>query len=176
MRFGNGDVSPRLVEIPLREDAGVEPAESFAVELAGHPRCGALGGRRRAAVTIVDDDGPQTPPPPPAFTLGGAVDGLRGSGLVLTDRGTDLGVLADGAFTLPGTASRGRVRTTCRSARSRTLPTRCAPSSTAPGLSANVTDVVVHCETPALPSGLDGRSAATAASRRRSAAGTARPS
>ena len=158
MRFGDGDTSPRLVEIPLREDRQAEPAETFTVEL-GHARCGALGARHRATVTIVDDDqvprrrptppAPFTPParrPGPcsrgagrsrelaaaAFTIGGTVDGLQGTGLVLTDLGTELPVSGNGPLHLPRDPRRRPAATTSRSGRSRTAPTRSAPSSTAP--------------------------------------------
>ena len=63
VRFAAGDTSPRLVEIPVREDALREPAETFSVAL-GHARCGGLGARHRATVTITDDDQPPPPPPP----------------------------------------------------------------------------------------------------------------
>ncbi len=65
VRFGDGDTSPRLVEIPLREDGDVEPAERFTVQL-GDARCGKLGSPRRATVTILDDDAVPTPAPAPA--------------------------------------------------------------------------------------------------------------
>ena len=104
--FGNGDTSPRLVEIPIREDAAVESQENFTVSLS-HPQCGALGKQRRASVTILDDDQPP-PPPAPTFTIGGTVDGLQGSGLVVTNRGADVPVSANGSFTFPGTASAGQ--------------------------------------------------------------------
>ena len=157
VRFGDGDTSPRLVEIPIREDNETEPAEQFTVELA-HAHCGALGARRRATVTIVDDEAqpPPPPPPPPAFTIGGTVDGLHGTGLVLTDRGNDLPLAADGRFTLPGTHLAGE----SYDVEVRTQPH--APdqvctvqhgAGTVP--SADVTDVVVHCAVPPTPSGLD---------------------
>ena len=156
VRFGDGDTSPRLVEIPLREDREAEPAETFAVELE-HAHCGALGARRRATVTIVDDETvPPAPEPAAAFTIGGTVDGLHGSGLVLTDRGTDLPVAADGRFTMPGTRPAGgsydvQVRTQPHG------PDQvCAVQHGTGTLSAaNVTDIVVHCEAIATPSGLD---------------------
>jgi uncharacterized delta-60 repeat protein len=63
VRFGDGDDTPRLVEIPLREDGQAEPAESFAVAL-DHARCARLGAGRSATVTILDDDTPPAAPPP----------------------------------------------------------------------------------------------------------------
>jgi hypothetical protein len=105
-RFENGDASPRLVEIPIREDRAVESPEDFKVSL-GHVRCSKLGKQRSASVTILDDDQPP-PPPPPAFTIGGTVDGLQGSGLVLSDFGAAVPVSANGSFTFPGTVSDGQ--------------------------------------------------------------------
>ena len=61
VRFGDGDDTPRLVEVPLREDAQPEPAETFTVSL-GHARCAKLGADGKATVTILDDDGAPTPP------------------------------------------------------------------------------------------------------------------
>ena len=54
-------------------------------------------------MTILDDDQPP-PPPPPTFTIGGTVDGLQGSGLVLSNLGAAVPVSANGSFTFPGTA------------------------------------------------------------------------
>ncbi len=65
VRFGDGDSTPRLVEVPLREDGAVEPAESFSMTL-GHARCAKLGAGRTAAVSILDDDAPPAPPSSPA--------------------------------------------------------------------------------------------------------------
>ena len=109
VRFGNHDASPRLVDIPIREDAAVEPPESFTVSLE-HPDAATLGAKRSAAVTIVDDDQnpPSSPPPPAQFTIGGTVDGLRGSGLILTNLGAEVPVAGNGSFTFPGTAASGQ--------------------------------------------------------------------
>ncbi len=153
VRFGPGDAGPRLVEIPLREDAQAEPAETFNVAL-GHARCGALGARHRATVSIVDDD--QGPPPAPAFTIGGTVDGLRGSGLVLTDRGAELPVSADGRFTFPGTRPAGESYDIEVWAQPHGPGQVCTVEhgiGTVAG--ADVTDVAVHCATPPVASGLD---------------------
>jgi uncharacterized delta-60 repeat protein len=153
VRFGAGDTSPRLVEIPLREDGEVEPAETFTVAL-GHPRCAKLGARQRATVTIGDDDAVLTPPEPPReFTIGGTVDGLSGAGLVLTDRGIELPVPANGSFTLPGTRAAG----TSYDVEVKAQPAGqlCGVTHGSGTVGADVTDVLVHCETPPAPSGLD---------------------
>ena len=107
VRFGNRDTSPRFVEIPIIEDRAAERSESFTVSLA-RARCSKLGKQRSASVTILDDDQPP-PPPPPAFTIGGTVDGLQGSGLVLSNLGAEVPVTANGIFTLPGTVTSGQV-------------------------------------------------------------------
>ena len=83
--FADGDASPRLVEIPILQDQAPEDAQTFSLSLS-HPRCAKLGAQRAAGVTIADDDTP--PAQPPSFTIGGTVDGLQGSGLVLTDLGS----------------------------------------------------------------------------------------
>jgi uncharacterized delta-60 repeat protein len=152
--FGNGDTSPRLVEIPIREDAAVESQENFTVSLS-HPQCGALGKQRRASVTILDDDQPP-PPPAPTFTIGGTVDGLQGSGLVVTNAGADVPVSANGSFTFPGTASAGQPY----DVEVRTQPSNPKQVCTVQGGkgtvgNANVTGVAVHCTTPLVPLGLD---------------------
>ena len=86
VRFENGDTSPRIVEIPIREDRAVESPG----ELQCLARRSALRAARAAHAaprsTILDDDQPP-PPPPPTFTIGGTVDGLQGSGLVLSNLG-----------------------------------------------------------------------------------------
>jgi uncharacterized delta-60 repeat protein len=63
VHFGDGDDSPRLVEIPIREDGVQEPRETLTATLA-QARCAKLG-RHQATVTIVDDDAPPAQPPAP---------------------------------------------------------------------------------------------------------------
>ena len=154
VRFENDDASPRLVEIPISEDRTIEPSENFKVSLAD-PRCATLGKQRSATVTIVDDDQPP-PPPPPTFTIGGTVDGLEGSGLVLSNLGAEEPVSANGSFTFPGSASAGQAY----EVNVKTQPSHptqvCAVQNGAGHVaSANVTNIAVHCVTPAIPSGLD---------------------
>jgi uncharacterized delta-60 repeat protein len=143
VRFESGDTERRLVEIPIREDLAAEPPETFTVSL-GHAKCAKLGKRRTATVTILDDDQPP-PPPPPAFTVGGTVDGLAGSGLVLVNRGTELHVTGNGAFTFPGTFPDGSpldVRVQTQPANPDQVCTVVHGTGT---ISADVTDVTVHC-------------------------------
>jgi len=150
--FAGGDASPRLVEIPIVEDPAREDAETLTLSLS-HPRCAKLGAQRAAGVTIADDDTPVEQPP--SFTIGGTVDGLQGSGLVLTDLGSELTVAGNGPFTLPGTRADGlpydvRVRTQPRN------PDQvCTVSSGQGTLHGNVSNVAVHCAAPTLPPGLD---------------------
>ena len=61
VRFGDGDSTPRLVDVPLRADGQSEPAETFTVSL-GHARCAKLGAGRTASVTILDDPSPSPSP------------------------------------------------------------------------------------------------------------------
>ena len=154
VRFENGDTSPRLVEVPIREDLTRESPESFKVSLA-HLRCSRLGKLQSASVTIVDDDQPP-PPPPPAFTIGGTVDGLQGSGLVLSNLGAPVSVSANGSFTFPGTASAGQgYEINVETQPSNPSQVCTVQNGSGHVASANVTDIAVHCQTPAIPSGLD---------------------
>jgi uncharacterized delta-60 repeat protein len=154
VRFESGDTSPRLVEIPIREDLAVEPPEDFTVSLA-HPRCARLGARRSAVVTILDDDQPP-PPPPPAFAIGGTVDGVQGSGLVLSNLGAEVPVPGNGSFAFPGTASDGQTYEVKVKTQPRNPDQVCTVEHGAGHVSgANVSDIAVHCATIATPSGLD---------------------
>ncbi len=153
--FRDGEKTPRFIEIPVREDHKAESPEKFHVSLS-HPRCGRLGTRRSTTITIMDD--PQPPPsaPPSTFTIGGTVDGLQGSGLVLTNLGTDVAVTGNGRFTFPGTASPGQVY----GVKVRTQPHSpdqvcTVQHGTGKVGSANVGDIGVHCAAVAAPPGLD---------------------
>ncbi|HUO74399.1 MAG TPA: DUF4395 family protein [Solirubrobacteraceae bacterium] len=154
VRFENGDTSPRLVEIPIREDLSTERPESFTVSLADL-RCGKLGKQRSASVTILDDDQPP-PPPPPTFTISGTVDGLQGSGLVLSNLGDQLPVAANGSFTFPRTVSDGQSYEVDVATQPHTPDQVCTVERGAGHVaSANVSDIAVHCTLLATPSGLD---------------------
>ncbi len=155
VRFENGDTSPRLVEIPIREDLTRERPESFTVKLSD-ARCAKLGKQRSASVTILDDDQPP-PPPAPTFTIGGTVDGLQGSGLVLSTVGSaPLPVSANGSFTFPGTASDGQSYEVKVATQPHNPDQVCTVQNGAGHIAhANVSDIAVHCALLATPSGLD---------------------
>jgi uncharacterized delta-60 repeat protein len=157
VRFADGESTPRLVEIPLREDQAQESPEELTVSLS-HLRCARLGAQRSAAVTILDDDQPPTTPggSAPAFTIGGTVDGLQGSGLVLSNLGAELPVSANGSFTVPGTATDGQTYEVRVKTQPHSPDQVCSVERGAGHVSsANVTDIAVHCATIATPSGLD---------------------
>ncbi len=154
VRFGNRDTSPRFVEIPIVEDRAAEKSESFTVSLA-RARCSKLGKQKSASVTILDDDQPP-PPPPPTFTIGGTVDGLQGSGLVLSNLGAEVPVTANGRFTFPGTATSGQVYGVNVKAQPRNPDQVCTVQNGSGHVgAANVTTIAVHCQLAVTPSGLD---------------------
>jgi|CXWL01.1.fsa_nt_gi plastocyanin len=59
VRWGDGESGTMVVEIPLRDDALVEPDETFTVSLSS-PEGGAVVGLATTTVAIGDDDAPVT--------------------------------------------------------------------------------------------------------------------
>jgi uncharacterized delta-60 repeat protein len=153
VRFENGDTSPRLVEIPIREDLTAEPAESFRVSLA-QAHCSRLGKLHSASVTILDDDQPP-PAPAPAFTVGGVVDGLAGGGLALVDQGAQVHVTANGSFTFPGTFPAGSPYDVRVQAQPSNPDQVCTVVDGTGTVTADVSNVAIHCTNVATPTGLD---------------------
>jgi 6-phosphogluconolactonase (cycloisomerase 2 family) len=88
--------------------------------------------------------GSNPPPPPSQYTIGGAVTGLTGTGLVLQDNGADnLSVTQNGSFTFATkVSSGGAYQVTVM-----TQPTSqtCTVTSGSGTASANVTNVAVAC-------------------------------
>lgn len=153
VRFGDGDISPRLVEIPIREDQTLESPENFTISLS-HPHCAKLGKQRHATVTIVDDDEPPAIPAP-TFTVGGTVDGLAGSGLVLVDQTTQLNVAGNGSFTFPGTFLAGLPYDVRVQAQPTNPDQVCTVVDGIGTVTADVNNVAIHCTNVATPTGLD---------------------
>ena len=150
--FADGDASPRLVELPILQDDETEPAQTFSVSLTD-PHCAALGDRSSAEATIFDGDAPAEQPA--SFTIGGTVDGLEGSGLVLDDIGTELAA-DNGPFTFPSTRADGLPYDVTVKTQPSNPDQVCTVShGTGTVTGADVTDIAVHCATPAPPSGLD---------------------
>jgi uncharacterized delta-60 repeat protein len=150
--FGDGDTTPRLVEIPVLQDELSEADETLDVTLSA-PGCIALGAPAEAEVTIVDDDRVADDE---SFTIGGAVSGLAGSGLVLSNLGTRLDVPANGAFQFPLQVADGIPYDVTVETQPSNPDQRCTVANGSGTITgANVTDIVVECVTPPPPSGLD---------------------
>ena len=152
--FGDGDADPRTVEVrATRNDAFNEPDKTVNLTLSQPGACATLGPQSTAVLTIQDDD---TPPPPPAFTIGGTVTGLEGTGLVLRDKHFLPISPGNGPFTMPAPTTTGEdyeliVETQPSN------PVQICTVTNGSGVIANapVTDIQVTCTTAPPPSGLD---------------------
>jgi uncharacterized delta-60 repeat protein len=152
--FGNRDAAQRIVDIPIRQDNVLESSEKFTVSLS-HARCAALGAAHSATVRI-DDDEPRVVHPAPEFTIGGAVNGLEGSGLVLSDLRSQLPVSADGSFTFPVKRGVGESYEVQVAKQPQNPDQVCTVHhGTGKVTDADVTDVFVSCTTPPPTRGLD---------------------
>lgn len=95
-------------------------------------------------------ESPTTPTPTPTtYTIGGSVSGLEGSGLTLQNNGADdLDISADGSFTFATAINSG----TSYDVRVLTQPSgpiqECSVANSTGTANANVTNVMVSCETP----------------------------
>jgi uncharacterized delta-60 repeat protein len=151
--FADGDTSPRVIPVPILTDAAPEDDKTVNLTLSEPGGCAALGSQSSAVLTIVDDDRPITPPI--SFTVGGAVTGLEGAGLVLSNLGEDLPV-GNGAFTFSQALPTG-VPYDVRVATQPSDPAQICIVINGTGTVAesNVTDVAVDCVTPAPVTELD---------------------
>jgi uncharacterized delta-60 repeat protein len=150
--FADGDASPRLIDVPIRPDAGAEPDETVNLALS-KLRCAKHGARTEALLKIADDDRPVQLPP--SFTIGGAVSGLVGSGLVLGNLGTTLPV-GNGPFAFP-TPVADRLPYDVRVATQPSNPDQVCTIARGAGTvaGASVSDIAVSCAPPAPSPGLD---------------------
>src|SRR5262249_10955142 len=116
----------------------------------------AAPGTPAAPASPGEPPAPAASPAPAAFTIGGTVEGLQGSGLVLTDLGTDLTVTGNGPFTFPGTRPAGQSDEVAVRTQPHGPDQACTVQhGTGTVGGADVTDVLVHCEKLATPAGLD---------------------
>jgi len=149
VRFGDGDTIPRLLELELLPDEAVEPDETITLHLS-HPACGALGGTDSATLTLVDDDEEAA-----TYSVGGAVSGLTGNGLVIGLSGEQLAP-TNGEFTFPTELLDGweyDVRIVTQPDSPRQVCTVANGQGTI--ASANVTDVAISCVDAPAPGSLD---------------------
>ncbi|MBC8025906.1 MAG: hypothetical protein H7Y89_07940, partial [Steroidobacteraceae bacterium] len=63
--FGDGDDTPRFVDVPIVFDAAIETDKTVNLTLSQPGGCGALGPQATAVLTIQDDDSPPTAVPLP---------------------------------------------------------------------------------------------------------------
>ena len=153
--FADGEEGSRAVRIPLVVDDLAEPDETLTVTLSQPGGCAALGATSSAIVTIQDDDNPIDRPP--TFTVAGAVSGLEGTGLVLSEAITGFELTPDNGdfafdYQFPsGTDYEVRV------ASQPIDPIQVCSVARASGTvtDTDVTDVAVTCVTPATGEGLD---------------------
>jgi uncharacterized delta-60 repeat protein len=154
--FREGESGRKTVRVPIALDPEIEAAETVELRLSDVRGCAALGALSTAVLTIGDDDSP--PPSSTAYSVGGTVTGLAGSGLVLEDRAqfVSLPIAANGSFAF----NRGYFAGAGYDVRVATPPSGPAQVCTVSRGSgtvatANVGDIAVDCVTPPPPSGLD---------------------
>ena len=151
--FADGDTSSRLVTVPILQDAAAEPDETVNLALTEPGGCAVIGAESAATLTIVDDNRPIVADP--AFTVGGTVTGLEGTGLALIHLSEQI-TPGNGPFTFTEPLPDGfpyDVRVATQPAEPLQICTVTNGSGTIAG--ADVTDVAVDCVTPPPTQGLD---------------------
>lgn len=150
VQFGDGEAGRRVVSVPIHADTDLEDNETVALLLAT-PSCAAVG-LSDAELTIYDDDGDHETE---LFALGGTVSGLEGTGLRLRNRGHLVDINADGPFVFSGLYPSGDpYDVTVEQQPNNPLQACTVANGVGSFGSADVSDVVVTCVTPA-GSGLD---------------------
>lgn len=88
-------------------------------------------------------------PAPPAYTVGGTVSGLRGSGFKIQNGASHLSIMADGAFTFPDSLQSGASYSVSVENQPAT-PTQACTVANAGGTidHANITNIEITCSTP----------------------------
>lgn len=85
--------------------------------------------------------------PAPTYTVGGAVSGLAGTGLVLANGSTNIGVSSNGAFTLAGRLNAGGSYNLTVSTQPSAPAQVCTVTNGSGTANANVTNIAVNCVT-----------------------------
>jgi uncharacterized delta-60 repeat protein len=151
--FGEGDTVARDITIPIVNDNEFLGANTFNLTLTPVDDCANIGTPATAVVTILDDE----TPPVDTFTVGGAVTGLSGTGLVLEEVLTGARVSpANGNFAFNYAYQDGAMFKV-RIATQPTNPIQVCSVANETGTisSANVTNVAVTCITPSASGALD---------------------
>jgi hypothetical protein len=157
MRFFAAVGVMRLLELvfPRAQAAGLPLIGLHAMNFPGLARPPAWFTLTCAALLASCSGGsgslPGTPPPPAAYTVGGAVTGLTGSGLVLRDNGGDnLGVSSDGSFAFPTALASGGAYSVTVSVQPAGPSQTCNVSNGSGAIgTSNVSNVAVSCTTNA---------------------------
>ena len=144
--FADGDTVPRTIAVPITQDViNAEPDKTLNLTLSQPGGCAALGAQSTAVLTIRDDD---ALPPPSLFTVGGTVNGLVGTRLVLENhRGLFLQMNADGPFTFSDIPTPSGQPYSVRVFNQPINPVQVCTVTNGSGVfaNANVNNVVVNC-------------------------------
>src|SRR5262249_37008483 len=152
--FGDGDVGPHAITVPIVDDRAGETDETVTLRLSSPGECATGGAASSAVLTIVDDDFADQEP---TYTVGGTVTGLEGTGLVLREGST-------GAETMPGNGSfafgyafASGASYDVRVATQPANPAQICTIANASGTiaTADVTELTVSCVTPSPGGALD---------------------
>ncbi len=153
--FADGESGRRIVRVPVRRDIRPEGDELVELALSQPGGCAVLGTQSTATLTIRDD---AAIIPVPTFTVGGSVDGLQGSGLIVEEVTTGARVTpaADGDFVFNYRFPQGSPYNV-RIASNPTNPIQTCRVNNPTGTltSENVTDVNVICDTQTPSGSLD---------------------
>jgi uncharacterized delta-60 repeat protein len=152
--FDDGEEGERLVVVPLLDDAEREDNETISLTLTLGNGCGMIGSPAQATLTILDDDGP--PPEVATYTVGGTVNGLVGTNLVLGVLSQELVVNANGPFVFPQPYVSGMPYAVRIDTHPSNPAQTCAVLRSQGTIQAeDVTNIEVTCEPPVEEPGLD---------------------
>ena len=153
VRFADGETGVRTVYLPITADHTEEPHETVSLTLSSPAGCATLGGQTSAELTILDDDQPL----PAAYTVGGTVTGLAGTGLELRDGATSVvRITSDGSWAFPADYAAGATYDVTVGWQPDNPLQACTVANGQGTVGdEDVTDILVTCVTPSASNGLD---------------------